>query len=148
VRAVVIVILVLCFSFPAQAAPRFVKAIGHAIKTHKLLLGEAAAMEAAAAFDVRSTEDGMRRCPQCQETNIFLPGRPSSAELWGASAAFDLGVSAANWYALRVGNDPECDANDTAAWCKKKFWQGMTLGLAGEMVGLHIWGTVRNNGIN
>lgn len=152
VRRVRLYGLVICFlalsPLPAHAGPgRFFKKLGHAIATHKLLLAEAAVMELSAQPDIHSSEAAMRRCPACEEGNFFLPSRPSALEFQGAAIANVIAFSAANWYELRIGNDPECPVADKAMWCKKGFWQGLTLSLTGENVGLHLYGKYHNDGI-
>jgi hypothetical protein len=135
-------------ALPVQASPpRLFKKIRHAIVAHRLLLAEAAAMETSAEFDIHSSEAALRRCPSCEEGNIFLPDRPSPAEFQGDQVAWTIGMSAANQYELSIGNDPGCEASNHTAWCKKGFWKGLTLTLTGEVVGLHAYGTYRNNEI-
>lgn len=144
--------LIICFfalsPLPAHAGPgRFFKKVGHAIATHKLLLAEAAVMELSAQPDIHSSEAAMRRCPACEEGNIFMPDRPSPLEFQGYAIASTVAFSAANWYELRIGNDPGCPVADKAMWCRKRFWQSLTLSLTGEIVGLHLYGKHHNDGV-
>lgn len=138
-------LLTIC-ALPAHAGPRRVlHKIGHAIVTHKLLLGETVAMGVAGQFDVHSTETALRRCPTCTEGNLFLPARPSPTELQGEVAATTLLFSFGDWFALWTGNDPGCLPTETDLLCKKSFWTIASLGLTGENVGLHAYGTYNNN---
>jgi hypothetical protein len=66
-------------------------AIGHYIKTHKLMLAADAALFAASAADIHYTE----RCIHagtCREAGAFLKGHPSSGELWTEDASLNAGV--------------------------------------------------------
>lgn len=138
-RTVITIALAVLFSVPAQAMPRFVKSIGHAINTHKLLIAEVATVEAAAIADDHETISALQRCPSCAEWNPLLPNHPSRAEVYGESAATTSALAAGNWYLLKLAADPEMS---------KKWWRIASLGTTAEYTGLHIYGTIRNNQIH
>jgi hypothetical protein len=68
-------------------------AIGHYIKTHKMLLMSDLALFASSAADIHYTE----RCIHagtCTEVGVFMKGRPSTGELWMADSAVNGGTIA------------------------------------------------------
>jgi hypothetical protein len=91
-------------SLPALAEPRprlqfaekrfsAFRAVGHYIKTHKLLLASDLALFASSAADIHYTE----RCIHagtCREVGVFMKGRPTTGELWMADSAVNAGTIA------------------------------------------------------
>lgn len=141
-----ICLVVLC-ALPAHAGPGFLKKIGRAVATHKLLVAETLAVEVLAQFDIHSSEVALRRCPDCTEGNFLLPARPTGFEFQGEAAATTLVLAAGNWYLLSIAKDSGCPATDLSLWCKKGFWTGATLGTTAEFAGLHAYGAVHNNSL-
>lgn len=66
-------------------------AIGHYIKTHKLMLAADVALFASSAADIHYTE----RCIHagtCREAGTFMKGHPSTGELWLEDASLNAGM--------------------------------------------------------
>jgi len=94
-RILILAIAVFVFvSAPVSANP--IGKAWHWVDTHKELLAANALVVASFSADAASTRYTEAHCPRCIETNPLLPGRPSSAEVWGVSAGYSVTVVTLN----------------------------------------------------
>ncbi len=68
-------------------------AIGHYIRTHKVLLVSDVALFASSAADIHYTELCIH-AGTCREAGVFMKGRPTSGELWMVDSAVNAGTIA------------------------------------------------------
>lgn len=102
-KSIVFVVCFLALSFPASAGRLHLKKphpIGF-VKHHKLLLLTTALFLASDFADTKTSIDVQRRCPTCVETSDLYGPHPSSARLWGESAAFDAALVWFNWFGTK-----------------------------------------------
>ena len=153
------IISVVCFlvlSFPASAGPIHLKKphpIGF-VKHHKLLLVTSAMFLASDFADTEETIQAQQRCPTCREFSPLYGAHPSSARLWGESAAFDAALVWFNWFGTKdtglTGAKDFSDADkqeNPALYTACKLEKPITLAIMGAYMIMHARAAYHNAGI-